>query len=194
MARIEKSLLPGEEIGLSKLANLWVRPSEYGLSEFAFAVTGDSEAIGGKAHLTNYRLIFAAHGINRLQGIHSIFLANVRQVRKGWTSLHVETETREYDFVMWFNRRFYEAIERERQAFGPKELRRLQSLVQDNLPAVSKGLQANELANAINGFFLGLQQPFSALGDLFSSMSPEEQSSVLEVVSLLKQRQEKRKK
>jgi hypothetical protein len=194
MAFTEKDTLPDEEILVSKLANLWVRPSEYGLSEFAFGGSIDNEAIGGRAYLTNYRLIFAAHSLNRLVGTHSVFLPNIRNLRKGWTALGVTTETQQYEFQMWFNRRFYEAVEQERCAFGRKELHGLQSLVRDNLDTVSKGLQVNQLADALNSFFLGLQQPFSALTDLLPSLSRGEQSSVLEVVSLLKQGQTKGKK
>src|SRR5262249_29915686 len=140
--------------------------------EFAFGGSGDSEAIGGKAYVTNYRVVFAAHGLNRLTGMHSLFLPNIREVTKGWTTLKIATETQEYEFVMWFNRRFYQAVEDERQAFGRKALRRLQSLVRDNLDKVSKGLQVNDLADAVNGFFLGLQHPFSVLTELLRSLSP----------------------
>jgi hypothetical protein len=191
MALNPKDLLPGEEILLSKLANLLVRPSEYGLSEFAFGGSDGSEAIGGRAYLTSYRLVFAAHGLNRLTGAHSIFLPNIRNVRKGWTTLAVSTETQEYELLMWFNRRFFEAVEQERQAFGPKDLRRLRSLVRDNLSKVGQGLQTNQLADAVNGIFLGVQQPFAALLGLLPSLPPAGQSSMLEVVSLLKQGQAK---
>jgi hypothetical protein len=194
MAFTDKDLLPDEEILLSKMANLLVRPSDYGLSEFAFLDTSGGEAIGGKAHLTNYRLVFAAHSVNRLTGWHSIFLPNIQELRKGWTTLGVMTETQQYSFVMWFNRHFHDAIEQAQQAFGRKELRRLQSLVRDNLPSVSQGLQRNELADMVNGFFLGLQQPLSALAGILQTLPTGEQSSVLEVVSLLKQRPAKSQK
>lgn len=82
------------------MASLLVRPSEYGLSEFAFGGAEGGEAIGGKAHLTSYRLVFAAHSLNRLTGKHSIFLPNIRELRKGWTELRVTTETQEYTFLM----------------------------------------------------------------------------------------------
>jgi hypothetical protein len=194
MALARKDLLPDEEVLLSKFANLWVRPSEYGLSEFAFGGSGDNEALGGRAYLTNYRVVFAAHSLNRLTGMHSIFLPNIRDVKKGWTSLQIATETQEYGFVMWFNRRFYETVEEKRQAFGRKEIRRLQSLVRDNLDNLTTGLQVNEVADAVNSYFLGLQQPFSALKDALLALPPGEQSSVLEVVSLLKQGQKKESK
>lgn len=60
--------------------------------------------------------------------------------------------------------------------------------MRDNLQTVSQGLQRNELADTVNGFFLGLQQPLSALTGVLQTLPAGEQSSVLEVVSLLKQR------
>src|SRR5437588_12860421 len=105
MALNENELLPGEVILLSKLANLWVRSSEYGLSEFAFAGLGGKEAVGGKAHLTNFRVLFAAHGSNRLTGTHSIFLPNIRGLRRGWTDITVATQAQHYQLRMRLTRR-----------------------------------------------------------------------------------------
>jgi hypothetical protein len=187
MALTENDLLPDEEVLHSRAANLWVRPSEYGMSEFAFGGSQDAEAIGGKAHLTNYRVVFAAHSFNRLTGLHSIFLPNIRSARKGWTTITLATETQDYEVLMWFNRGFFDAIEDARQAFTRKDFRKLQSLVRDNLGTVSKGLQVNELAEVVNAAFLGVQAPLSALKEFLAPLLPEGRSAVLEVVTLLKQ-------
>jgi hypothetical protein len=187
MALNEHDLLPDEEVLHTRAANLWVRPSEFGLSEFAFGRAQDAEALGGKAHLTNYRVVFAAHSFNRLTGLHSIFLPNIRDARKGWTTVTLTTETQDYGFVMWFNGGFFNALGEARQAFGRKELRKLQSLVRDNLATLSKGLQVNELAEAVNSGIRGVLEPLSALKDSLQPLPPAERSAVLEVFTLLRQ-------
>jgi hypothetical protein len=194
MALNEHDLLPDEEVLHSRAANLWVRPSEFGLSEFAFGGAQDAEALGGKAHLTNYRVVFAAHSFNRLTGLHSIFLPNIRAARKGWTTVTLTTETQDYGLVMWFNGGFFNAVEEARQAFGRKELRKLQSLVRDNLPTLSKGLQLNEVAEFVNAGLRGVLEPLSALKECLVPMPAAERSSVLEVLTLLRQGDARRQK
>lgn len=60
-------LLPGEKLALTKSANAVVSLSEHGLSRFAagqlmwcVGMEG-KEAIGGKLHLTDMRLVFKSH-------------------------------------------------------------------------------------------------------------------------------------
>lgn len=80
-------LMSGEQILHSTLANLVVRPQEFGLSKFAFGdllwVAGmqDKEVIGGGLHLTTHRLVFKSHRLNRLRGSVSIFLPTISELR-----------------------------------------------------------------------------------------------------------------
>ncbi len=63
------------------------------------------EAIGGHLYITNFRLIFVAHAVNRLKGQFSIPLSAVqsarRQVKFPVYKLIVETSRGRYDFVNW---------------------------------------------------------------------------------------------
>src|SRR5262249_32657085 len=80
MGLAENDLLSTEEALAYKLANLWVKPSQHGLSRFTFdKYLGDNEALGGRAYLTSYRILFKPHGRNRLVGMSSVFLPNVVQ-------------------------------------------------------------------------------------------------------------------
>ena len=70
----DADLLDSEKLIQTKNANAVIKVDEHGLSRFAFdqlmwmvGMKG-KEAIGGKIHLTNYRLIFKSHRINRLTG------------------------------------------------------------------------------------------------------------------------------
>ena len=99
-------LLPGETLVLSKPANLFVKPSEYGLASFFSGLKGviDIEAIGGQVHLTNYRLVFKSHEINRLKGKVSIFLPTIKSLQdlSGLMvkKVSIATELTEYEFVI----------------------------------------------------------------------------------------------
>jgi len=79
----DEVLLPGERVLLSKLANLVIRPQEFGLDKFAFdgllwtVGMKNKESLGGAIHLTNYRIIFQSHRYNRIRGMTSIFLPTV---------------------------------------------------------------------------------------------------------------------
>jgi hypothetical protein len=140
-------LLPGERKLFTKGANLVVSINEAGLSRFIASkylwLTGmeGKEAIGGLAHLTNYRLIFKSHFLNRLRGSHSIFLPNVASVKTGFNRLYVETEIQRFAFVMWFKTDFANAVLRQRDALGQDGTAKLQELVTQNSETIGPGLQ-----------------------------------------------------
>jgi len=87
------------------------------------------EAIGGKAHLTNYRIIFKSHFFNRVRGQHSIFLPNVVAVSDTFNTLIVETTVQRFEFVMWFKQAFIDAVNREKARIDSTELERLKKVV-----------------------------------------------------------------
>lgn len=80
-------LMSGEQILHSTLANLVVKPEDFGLGKFAFgdllwlAGMQNKEAIGGGLHLTTHRLVFKSHRLNRLRGSVSIFLPTISDLR-----------------------------------------------------------------------------------------------------------------
>ncbi len=107
----DSDLLPGERVVLSKPANAVIRLDEHGLSRFPadqlMRVMGfaGKEAIGGKLHLTNYRLLFTSHRVNRLTGGFSIYLPTITGLhdRSRWIAKKLEVVTRlqTFEFVVW---------------------------------------------------------------------------------------------
>ena len=107
----DADLLDGESLIQTKSANAVIKIDEHGLSRFAFdqlmwtiGMKG-KEAIGGKIHLTNYRLIFQSHAVNRLTGKFSIFLPTISDLKDASRFLvkkmHVATQTQQFEFVIW---------------------------------------------------------------------------------------------
>ncbi|WP_321448399.1 hypothetical protein [uncultured Cohaesibacter sp.] len=79
--------LPGEVVKESFGANFIIQLEDYELKAFAASdlmwLVGmkGKEAIGGRLHLTNYRLYFQSHRFNRLRGAISIFLPQIEGIQ-----------------------------------------------------------------------------------------------------------------
>lgn len=84
---MDEYLFEGEHVLETKPANFVLSLTEHGLPRFRFdgamgAVgMAGKEAIGGKIYLTNYRLFFKSHSINRFNGAFSIFLPTIEEIR-----------------------------------------------------------------------------------------------------------------
>lgn len=71
--------LDGERNILERKSNLMINIKDYGMKKkFTFT---NNEAIGGTLYLSNYRLIFKSHPINRVKGTYSILLTTIRSAR-----------------------------------------------------------------------------------------------------------------
>jgi hypothetical protein len=181
----ESDLLPTETVLVRKFANLWVKPSEHGLSEFVFnQYLGNNEAIGGKAFLTNYRIVFKSHGFNRLTGMHSLFLPNIREIKKGIFGITVETAAQEYGFVMWFNGRFVRTARERQEEFGPKEVKKLRDLLRQHPEKAGEGLKKNRALEVINKILAGGMK----VPDWVEKLSQPEQSTFAELLTLFSDR------
>jgi hypothetical protein len=116
-------LLAGEQLLFSKNANLLIHPSDYGMIRLLGV---DREALGGKLHLTNYRLVFASHGVNRVVGQMSIFLPEILEVsdesRGAVKRLRVKTETQKTDFIVWGIPSLIEQIEQARAGLSTGDM------------------------------------------------------------------------
>jgi hypothetical protein len=172
MALNDDDLLPGERLVMTKLANMVVSVKESGLSRFAFddcmGLIGmkGKEAIGGKAHLTNYRIIFKSHFFNRVRGKHSIFLPNVVEIAAAFDNLIVETSTQRFEFVMWFKKAFINAAEEEKARLDGARLGQLKEAIVSNPNAIGAGLQKWATLEVINQICLGGRKLQSVLGTL----------------------------
>jgi hypothetical protein len=97
----DSELLPDERVILSNPANAVTRLDEYGLGRFPadqlMRVMGfaGKEAIGGRLHLTSYRLLFKSHRVNRVTGSFSIYLPTITGLadRSRWLPRKVEVTT-----------------------------------------------------------------------------------------------------
>jgi hypothetical protein len=157
-------LLPGETLVLSKPANLFVKPSEYGLASLFSGLQGviDIEAIGGQVHLTNYRLVFKSHEFNRLRGKVSIFLPIIMSLQDASgpmvKKVSVATELTEYEFVIWGIPAFIEAVHRAKAALSTEDITSLGPLTVQYPSKVGEGLVG---APGAQGLSLFTMQSFS---------------------------------
>jgi len=131
--RVQQSeLLPGEYVIKARAANFIISLNNYGLSRLGFDrnmwIIGmdGKEAIGGKLHLTNYRLIFKSHALNRVTGKFSIFLPTIQELNNRSSvvvkKVEVVTPTQSYEFVVWGIPSFIEAITSARNRLTQKEI------------------------------------------------------------------------
>jgi len=156
----DADLLEGERLLTSKLANAIIRPADYDLSRF-FAddllwTVGmkNKEAIGGKLHLTTYRLLFRSHAANRLTGEFELFLPAVVSVRDTsflWTrKFAVDTETTHQEFVIWGIPHFLQAVEAARAALTVDSLSTIRASVLARGTTLALKTQTGiELANQV---------------------------------------------
>ena len=160
-------LLDGERVVAVKNVSVIVQIHEYGLSP----LFGGSpmpwrrglESIGGRLHLTNYRLVFSAHPVNRLKGRFSILLPTISEARNVSLVLSRKirgsTAAQDYTFQVWGIPRLLAAIEQTRAALGPDQVQRLAVLIGAEPAKVIGDLEIRRALEALN---LGA----TALGDL----------------------------
>jgi len=135
-----RDLLPGERLLTSTLGNLIVDPARFGLRPFVFGDLGfllgmkGKEVIGGALHLTNLRLLFKSHRLNRLHGAVSLFLPSIDAVEESrllvMRRLRLRTESMQLEFNLFDARELRAQVERARADFGPAEQASLAALQQ----------------------------------------------------------------
>jgi hypothetical protein len=187
----QDDLLSGEKVVLSKGANAIIKIDEHGLSRFAFdqlmwtvGMKG-KEAIGGKLHLTNYRLIFKSHAVNRLKGKFSIFLPTIQDVKDVsfliTKKIAVMTQTQRFEFVVWGIPELISAIESTRNNLNPQQTEFLRTAAVANYQKCGEGLKIFRAMEAVNVGILTVQkiQKFVEM-----AQSPIEASSILNLLEL----------
>lgn len=148
---MDEYLLSGESIIETKGANFLLRLDEHGLPRFRFdgamGMVGmtDQEAIGGKLYLTNFRLFFQSHSINRFNGAFSIFLPaiietkdNSRFVAK---KMEVVTPSYAFEFVVWGIPKLMQAVASARGALSPTQTEVLREVAQKSPEKCGDGLK-----------------------------------------------------
>jgi GRAM domain len=149
-------LLRGEGVLRTKLANAIIRRSDYDLAEFGhsdrlLALVGlaGAEGIGGKLYLTNYRLVFVSHAINRVTGTFSIFLSTIKQIQGDARVLKkrisVATGTSSFEFIAWGIPPFLRAVEGAKAKLTDSEVEGVREEVKANPEKVGSGLRKSAL-------------------------------------------------
>lgn len=149
-------LLDGERVVGRWKSNAVVIPGDCGLSDFG---VGDllplvgmagREAIGGHLHVTNMRVAFKAHALNRLRGVLSVPLPSItscERFRRGVSfGVQVHTAMSSYEFVNWSQGAVLRAVETARRAVGPAELRTLEEFRRE----VAASLEVRRVAEVAN--------------------------------------------
>ena len=179
-----EDLFPDEKLILSKNSNAVIALSDFGLSKFAFDkymwVVGmkNKEAIGGKIHLTNYRLIFKSHSINRLKGTFSILLPAVTGIHNSsflmTRKMSIDTRFNRFDFVVWGVADFIKTIQQAQEQFTEEDFHQLRSHIVNSYAQFGNGLEIvggaerlNQLLSLGDGayeLFELAADPFQAIG------------------------------
>ncbi len=152
-------LFKGESILRSMPANLAVRLQDFGLGKAAYrdmlflAGMKEVEAVGGTLHLTNFRLLFRSHPVNRLNGTVSIYLSTIRDVRDSsrWLvrKISIGTTIGSVDLVVSEPSRVAVEMTRARDAITEAQAESLRQQIEAT-PAVG-GLRPIRVAETING-------------------------------------------
>jgi len=175
-----EDLLLGEKVILSKNANAVIRISDYGLKKLplgmsdSLALVGmaEKEAIGGELHLTNLRLIFKSHAVNRLTGKFSIFLNTIKSVKdiSVFISKKMEIKTlgQSYEFVVWGIPKLMQEIDKNKNAITNQQLIGLEKIITTDYTKIGTGLEycknVDILVQAIPNIAEILNNPISLSG------------------------------
>ena len=182
----ESLLLPGERVLTSKLANLVIRPEDFGLDDFAWGgllwVVGmkKRESLGGALHLTNYRLLFKSHRYNRLRGLTSVFLPTIERLENRtvlvFRKLAVTTGTAKAELVVGEVDQLIAQIEAAREQLDAATITRLQGHVRNHPERCCDDLQPWTTFNRFNRWFnfgkratsvtSAITSPLSTLGSM----------------------------
>ncbi|MFB8790079.1 MAG: hypothetical protein U7123_14775 [Potamolinea sp.] len=185
----QQDLLNGESLLLSKAANAVIRISDYGLKRLPYdqlmSVVGfkGQEAIGGKLHVTNYRLVFKSHPLNRVTGKFSIFIPTIHSVRDASLMLtkkiEITTQTETLEFVVWGIPSLLQVINSSASALTDEQKTNIRQYAMTNYEKIGDGLTLSKVMNKI-----GLN-PNMVNQVLEIAQDPISLSSVLNLLELL---------
>jgi hypothetical protein len=120
----QNDLLSDETVIIEKNVNAIIKLKDYNLRSISHANWGGTEPVGGRLHLTNYRLIFASHAINRVVGTFSILLPTIQQVKDTSFLLNrrieISTQAQIFEFNVWGIPEFIASITSTRDRIDAK--------------------------------------------------------------------------
>jgi hypothetical protein len=144
-------LFEGEAVSVRKFANAVISLNDYELPRsghdqlmWVVGMRG-KESIGGFLHLTNYRLVFTAHAVNRLYGHFSILLPSITAVRNSSHGLVKQVEItsmgHRFTFVVWGVPKLIESIDRLTRQVTPDQAAWLSNAAVANPVITGEGLK-----------------------------------------------------
>jgi hypothetical protein len=161
-------LYEDESVIASKNANSVIAIRDYGLKRLGMKFHGvrvpadhlmslagfkGQEAIGGRLHLTNYRLIFKSHPINRVKGKFSICLPTIEGTRDISRflakKLEVVTAGQNFVFVVWGIPNFINAIQSAMASLTPERNQRMLQSISSDPHRLGGGLQVFGLMDRV---------------------------------------------
>lgn len=192
-------LMEGEHVVLDKAANSIIKLSDYGLKRLPYDHLQNligfkgKEAVGGQLHLTNFRLVFKSHPVNRVQGKFSIFLPSVTGLRNTSPNflmkrLEVQTELQIFEFVVWGVDEFIRATNSQQQALTREQTIALAKAVRKT-PA--KFLTDTQVSQFVNHIAMNMHELAAKAAEI--AANPLELSAfinVLEIVKILVEKEE----
>jgi len=155
-----EELYTEEKYILSKNANSIIKLSDYGLKAIrgtasAMKLIGfeGQETIGGRIHLTNYRIIFQSHAANRLKGKFSIFLNTINGVEdiSQFISkkIEIKTLTQNFVFVVWGIPALMQEIQSAKEKMTSEQILKLEKLIKTEQEKIGSGLEFSKAMNYI---------------------------------------------
>jgi hypothetical protein len=185
MSDLQSTLYQGERVLASKNANAVITLRDHGLESIpdteramAWAGFAGKEAIGGRLHLTNWRVVFRAHPFNRVKGQMSIVLPTIVELadtsRFLGKKLQVTTRSAHHEFVVWGVPTLIRAIA---QAQGDADAAAIHAAVQAHPSSLGSGL-ARDLR-----VYLMMTRGIGPLLDIASN--PLDIANVLNVIELI---------
>ena len=193
-------LLEGEQASLSKAANAVIKLSDYGLKNLPYDqlmnLVGfkNKEAVGGKLHLTNYRLVFKAHPINRVQGKFSIFLPALTGLKNTSPNfltkrLEVRTELQVFEFVVWGVDDFIRSATERQQALTRQQKTALRKAV---LAKPAQFISDTHVSQVVNNVSMKLPELAKKVVEITTNpLDVSAAINVLEIIKMLTETDEK---
>ncbi len=192
-----QELLSGETVLAEKMAGAFIKMSDYHLRSLSYLNWNGTEKIGGKLHLTNYRLIYASNSWNRVVGKFSIFLPTIQGIKN--TSflldrrIEIATQSQIFEFQIWGIPEFVKSILSTRDSIDAEKEEALVTKIAQEYPVLGEDFKTHEstLKTIVEGTaslaevfeHLGLEE--NPLRKMLNSASPPTVSSVLNLLEIL---------
>jgi hypothetical protein len=195
----EDELLSGETVIIEKMAGAFIKLKDYNLRSLSYLNWGGTDKEGGRLHLTNYRLIFASHALNRVVGKFSILLPTIQQIKN--TSflldrrIEIHTQAQIFEFQVWGIPEFMARITSTRDRIDAKGKEALVAKITHEYPKLGEDFNVSQAMNMVAVGAVSLEHAFekltqgeNPLSEMLRSESPPTSSSILNIVEFLGER------